>query len=150
MVRLVDFWVSRFLTLHNVGGSYPVSWRTEERDWGPSKGKNSLLQMVFRLWPNVSSFLGLKNHSLSCKLGLAGPENHLSQNPFICLSFIYLHIPVIHSVLWRVQTKTHDTLLCVKWMTSENLLRSTGNSAHCSAATSAGRKPQREGMCVHV
>ena len=42
------------------------------------------------------------------------------------------------------------TLLCIKWITNENLLYSTGNSTQCSVVTKMRRKSKKEGICVYI
>ena len=41
-------------------------------------------------------------------------------------------------------------ILCIKQITNENLLYSTGNSTQCSVVTKMGRKSKREGMYVDI
>ena len=40
-------------------------------------------------------------------------------------------------------------ILCLKWITNENLLYSTGNSTQCSVVTYIGRKSEK-GISVYV
>ena len=51
---------------------------------------------------------------------------------------------------WEVGTDVY-TLLCVKQMTNENLLYSTGNSTQHSVVTSVGRESkERVDICVCI
>ena len=52
---------------------------------------------------------------------------------------------------WEIGTDIYTLLiLCIKWITNENLLYSTGNSAQCFAVTYMGRKYIRDGIHVYV
>ena len=62
---------------------------------------------------------------------LVMPSNHL----------IFCH--PLHLLLSRL------LILCVKQVTSENLLCSSGNSSWCSVVTKLGRKSKRENTCIH-
>ena len=42
------------------------------------------------------------------------------------------------------------TRLCIKWITNENQLYSTGSSTQCSVVTSMGRKYQKEGIYANI
>ena len=42
------------------------------------------------------------------------------------------------------------TLVCIKQITNENLLYSTGNSTQCSVVTKMGRKSKKQGIYVYV
>ena len=41
-------------------------------------------------------------------------------------------------------------ILCIKYITDENMLYSTENSTQCSVVTEMGRKSKKEGICIHV
>ena len=41
-------------------------------------------------------------------------------------------------------------ILCIKQITDENLLHSTGNSTQHPVVTCTGRKPKDEGTCVYI
>ena len=41
-------------------------------------------------------------------------------------------------------------VLCIKQITNENLLYSTGDSTQCSVETQKGRKSKKEGIYVYV
>ena len=50
---------------------------------------------------------------------------------------------------WEIGIDVY-TLLCVKQMTNENLLYSTGNSTQHSVVTQMGRKFIKEGIYVYI
>jgi len=50
---------------------------------------------------------------------------------------------------WEIGIDVY-TLLCVKQMTNENLLYSTGNSTQHSVVIQMGRKSKKEGTYVYI
>ena len=50
---------------------------------------------------------------------------------------------------WEIGIDVY-TLLCVKQMTNENLLYSTGNSTQHSVVMQMGRKSKKEGTYVYI
>ena len=47
---------------------------------------------------------------------------------------------------WEIEIDTYTLLiLCIKYITNENLLYSTGNFTQCSVVTQMGRKSKKEG-----
>ena len=52
---------------------------------------------------------------------------------------------------WEIDTDIYILLiLCIKQVTNENLLYSSGNSIQCSVMTQMGRKSKKEEIYVHV
>ena len=50
---------------------------------------------------------------------------------------------------WYIGTDIY-TVLCIKWMTSKDLLYSTGNSTSILCNDSMGKESTKEGMNVYV
>ena len=49
---------------------------------------------------------------------------------------------------WEIGIDIH-ILLCIKWITNENLLYSTGNSTQCSVVTLNGKEIHKRGdICI--
>ena len=52
---------------------------------------------------------------------------------------------------WEIGIGIYTLLiLCIKYITNENLLYSTGNSTQCSVVTYMGRKCKEEVICVDI
>ena len=52
---------------------------------------------------------------------------------------------------WKIEIDMHTLLiLCIKQITNENLLYSTGNSTPCSAVTQMDRKSKQGGIPVYT
>ena len=52
---------------------------------------------------------------------------------------------------WEIGTDIYTLLiLCIKQITNENLLYSTGNSTQCSVVTYMRRKSKKEGIYLYV
>ena len=53
--------------------------------------------------------------------------------------------------LGRVEIDIYTpTILCIRQITNENLLYSTGNSTQCSVVTQKGRKSKRGNICIYA
>ena len=52
--------------------------------------------------------------------------------------------------LYKKKKNHRHTLLHIKEIINENLLKSTGNSTQFSVVTETGRKSKNEGMLVHI
>ena len=51
---------------------------------------------------------------------------------------------------WEIGINIY-TLICIKYITDENLIYSTGNSTQCSMVASMGRTSKnREDICIHI
>ena len=52
---------------------------------------------------------------------------------------------------WEIGIDIYKLLiLCIKQITNENMLYSTGNSTQCSVMTYVGRKSEKKVICVYI
>ena len=52
---------------------------------------------------------------------------------------------------WEIGIDIYKLLiLCIKQITNENVLYSTGNSTQCSVMTYVGRKSEKKEICVYI
>ena len=69
---------TKSMTLCNVGGLHPISWR-QRKDWGSCQKRKFCLQMRLHSSYSTDSFLGLQPACLPASFGLVSLHNHMSQ-----------------------------------------------------------------------
>ena len=51
---------------------------------------------------------------------------------------------------WEIGIQYILLILCMKYITNENLLYSTENASHCPVVTYTGKKSKKRGIYVHI